>query len=84
MSLSAMSGILGHFVNTLTINDKYSLPNSENFPQLIQMQLSKKQIIFFQIFSSFLISISILKHFEKRHNARSLCISKYTDCKKSG
>ena len=60
MSLLAISCILGHFVNTLTSDDKYSVPNSENFPQLIQMQLSMKRTILSQIFSLFLISISIL------------------------
>ena len=41
MSLLVICEILGHFVNTLTANDKYSFPNSENMPQPIQMQFSK-------------------------------------------
>ena len=43
MSLLDISKILGLFVNTLNIDDKYSLRNRENVPQPIQMQLSKKK-----------------------------------------
>ena len=35
---------LGLFVNTLTANDKYSLRDSQNLPQLIQMHLSNKKV----------------------------------------
>ena len=41
MSLLVIYKILGVFVNTLTLDDKYSLLNSENLRQTIQMQLSK-------------------------------------------
>ena len=81
-SLLVICEIPGHFVIFLSPDDKYSLPNSENFPQLIKMQLSKKRIIS-QMFSPFLISISILQHFGKKDNAHSLCISEYTDCTRS-
>ena len=37
MSLFVKSEILGLFVNTLTADDKYSLHNSENLTQPIQM-----------------------------------------------
>ena len=36
--------ILGHFLNTLTTDNRYFLPNSEKLAQPIQMQLHKKQI----------------------------------------
>ena len=39
--------LLGLFVNTLTADDKYSLHDSENLGQSIQMQLSKKLKNFF-------------------------------------
>ena len=65
MSLLVISAVLGHFVNTLTPDYNYSLPNSENFPQPIQMQLSKKPMIFSELFSQFLNSISIRDHFKK-------------------
>ena len=37
MSLFVKSEILGLFVNTLTADDKYSLHNSKNLTQPIQM-----------------------------------------------
>ena len=43
MPLLVICEILGHFVNTLTPDDKYSLRNSEPLLQPIQTQLSKKQ-----------------------------------------
>ena len=46
MSFLSVSQVLGLLVNTLTADDKYSLRNSENLKQAIQMQLSKKQIFF--------------------------------------
>ena len=55
--LSDMSN-LRTFVNTLTADDNYSLRNSQNLPQPIQMQLSKKQKDFSQVFARFLKYIS--------------------------
>ena len=46
MSLLVISKILGLFVNALTADDKYSLRNSEDLQQPIQMQLFKKKILF--------------------------------------
>ena len=66
MSLLVISGILRHFVNTLNADDKHSLPNSEKIPPPIQMQLSKKPIIFSEFFSPFLNSICNFHHFEKK------------------
>ena len=40
-----ISEISGVFVNTLAFDDKYSLSNSENLVQPIEMQLSKKKTI---------------------------------------
>ena len=42
MSLLVISEFLRLFVNTLTADDKYSLRNTENLYQPIQMQLPKK------------------------------------------
>ena len=50
MFLLVICEIVGLFVNTLTADDKYSLRNSENLRQPIQMQLSKKS----QFFAAFL------------------------------
>ena len=54
MSLLVICEILGVFANTLTDNDKYSIRNTENLPQPIQKQLSKKQSTFSQ-FLAFLL-----------------------------
>ena len=50
--------ILGHFVNTLTADDKYSFCNCEILQQLIQMQLPKKQMTFSEFSAPFLKSTS--------------------------
>ena len=41
MSPLVLGEILGVFVNTLTAKGKYPVQDSENFPLLIQMQLSQ-------------------------------------------
>ena len=66
MSLLVICEILGLFINTLTVDDKYFLRNRENIPQPIKMHLSKKQEAFSQLFGSFLKAISHFKYFEKR------------------
>ena len=43
MSFLLICEILGLFGNTLTADDKHYLYNMEYLPQLIQMQLYKKQ-----------------------------------------
>ena len=65
MSLLLICEILGLFV-LLTVDDKYSLPNPEYFPQQIQMQLSKKQNVFSQFLVQFVKSKSNFEHFEKK------------------
>ena len=44
---------MGLFVNKLTADDKYSLRNSDNLWQPIQMQLSKKKIFLNFFLSNF-------------------------------
>ena len=46
----SISEMLGVFFNTLTADNKYSLRNRKNLRQPIQLQLFKKQKIFFSIF----------------------------------
>ena len=53
MSVLVISEILGLFFKAMTANDKYSLRNSKNLPQPIQMQLSRK----LKIFLDFLLHI---------------------------
>ena len=50
----------------------------------IQMQLSKKQKTFSQLFSAFLKIRLNFEHFEKKEDPHSLCISETTDCKRRG
>ena len=61
-----ISGILGLFVNALTANDKYSLPNSKNLPQPLQMELSKEEKFSSQFFAQFLKFTSEFEYFEKK------------------
>ena len=42
------------FVNTLTVDYKYSLRNSENLPQPIQIHISEKQETFSELLAAFL------------------------------
>ena len=84
MSLLVICGILGVHVNTLTVNDKYFLCNSENFLQPIQMQLSKKQKTCSSFFASFQKSTSNIKHFEEKDDPHSLGISEITDWERLG
>ena len=42
MSLLVTSEILGLFLSTLTVEEMYSFPNTENLQQTIQMILCKK------------------------------------------
>ena len=82
MALLIICEILGHFVNTLTTNGKYSLPNSEILLQSIQMKLYKERINCFEIFALFLRSISNFEHFESKNDPHSLGISENKDCER--
>ena len=66
MSFLVTCEILRLFVNTLTVDDKYSLRNRENLRQTIEMQFSKKQRSFKWYFTGFLKSTSNFEHFEKK------------------
>ena len=50
MTLLVTSEILGPLFNTWTANNNSSLHNNENFWKSVQMQVSKKQNIFYQFF----------------------------------
>ena len=82
MSLLVICEILGLFFNTLIVDDKYFLCNSENLPQPIQMLLSKKQITFSEVFPPVLKSKSIFEPFEKKDGPPSLYVSKMSHCKR--
>ena len=84
MSLLVLGEILGVFVNTLHADDKYAVQDCHKSPLPIRMQFSEKRKTFSQSFAKFLISPSNFKHFEKKADRHSECISEITDCKKLG
>ena len=70
--------ILRVFVNTLTDDDKYSLLDSDNLMQPIQILLSQKKKTFSEIFSAFLKSTLNFDHFQAKDEPHSRCISQIT------
>ena len=66
--------ILRLFVYTLTVNDKHYSLNRDNLTEPIQIQLSQKQKIFFELFFAFLKSILNFKHLLQKHDPYSSCI----------
>ena len=50
MSVSLISEIIGLFFSTLSPDNKYSVLNTENLRQQIQLQLSKKERSFSEFF----------------------------------
>ena len=65
-SLLVIHKILRLFLNTLTNDDKHYLLNGDKLTQPIQMQLSKKQKTFSEIFFEFLKSVLNFKHVPKK------------------
>ena len=63
----------------MTPDDKYSLLNCDFLTQPMQMQLSKKQKNFSDLFSQFLNSRLDFEHFEKNDESHSLCVDQTTD-----
>ena len=63
--------ILRHFVNTLTVNDKYYILNTDNLTQPIQKPLPQKQKTFSQFLLAFLKSILNFKHLPKKDDRHS-------------
>ena len=58
--------ILGVFVNTFTVDDKYPVWDCENLQFHIEMQLSQKQKRFSQFYVPLMESSSNSKHFQKK------------------
>ena len=79
MSLLVQWKILKQFVNTLTVDDKYSLLNKDNLTQPMQILFSQKQNSFFQLFSESLKYASNIEHFPKKDDPHSQYISEITD-----
>ena len=68
----------------MTADDKHYLFNGDNLAQLIQMELSQKQITFSECFFAFLKSILNFKHLPKKGDPHSWCVSGNTGCEKYG
>ena len=83
-SLLVIYKILRLFVNTLAVDDKYSLLNRDTLTQPNQMELSQKQKTLSEYFSEFLKSILNFENFRKTNDPQSRCISVITDSKKRG
>ena len=83
-SLLVICKILRLFVNTLSVVDTYSLPNTDNLTQPIQMQLSQTQETFSQFFSASSKSKLNFEHFQKKDDPHSVFISEATACEKRG
>ena len=66
MPLLVISEILGLFINTLTADVQYFLPNTEYLLEPIKIQLSKEKSFFSQFSVVFVKFASNFKQFEKR------------------
>ena len=63
--------ILGVFVKTLNVGDKYCLLNRENLTTLIQMELSVKKNSFSELVSAFFKSTLNFENFQEKHDRYS-------------
>ena len=70
-SLLVICKVLRMFVNTLTADHKYSLPNIDNLRRPIQMQLSQKIKTVCEFGAPFLKSILNFEHFQYKDGPRS-------------
>ena len=66
----------------MTADDKYSLGNSENLREPIQMQLYKILKTFFEHFVQVVQSTSYFKHFEIKDEPLSVCTLEVTHCER--
>ena len=72
------------FVNTLTVDDQYSLLNRDNLTQPIRTQLFEKQKAFSGFFLAFLKSTLNFEHLQKKDDLHSRFISEITHSEKRG
>ena len=72
------------FVNTLSVDDKYSLLNRDNLAQPIRTQLSQKQKSFYELFFKFSKSALNIKYFQKKDDPHSLFLSEITHSGRRG
>ena len=72
------------FVNALTVDDKYSDSNMQNFLEQLRTPLSHKQKTFSGFFFAFLKYAWNLEHFPKKDEYSSLIISEIIDAERRG
>ena len=72
------------FVNTLTVDDQYSLLNTDNLTQPIRARLSQKEKAFFQFFLAFPKFTLNFEHLQKKEDLHSRFISEITHSEKRG
>ena len=80
MSVLVPSEILRLFVNTLTLDDKYSRPYMQIFWQQFQTPLSQKGKAFCPFLIAFRKCIWNLKHSEKKEKYPTLISTKIIAC----
>ena len=76
--------ILSLFVIALTVDDKYSGSNMQNFPEEFQTLLSQKQKTFSGFFIAFLKYAWNLEHFQRKDEYPSLINSEIIDAERRG
>ena len=81
-SLLVICKISRLFINTLSVDGKYSVFNRENLTQPVQMQLSRKEKTFSSFFSAFLKSSLNFERFLKKDDSHCWGISKITESEK--
>ena len=72
------------FVNTLTADDKYSVPNRDNLTQPIRTILCQKQKAFSQFFLEFSKFTLNFENFQKKDDPHSFFISEIMHSRKRG
>ena len=81
-SLLLIFQLLRVFLETLTVDHRYSLCYIWNLQVLHQIQWSKKLKTFRHFFFAFLKSSSNFEHFQKKDDIHSQCISVIIDCQR--
>ena len=71
--------ILGLFANMLAANDKYPVLKRVNLTIPVEIQLSRKQKSFSEVFSSFMTFSLNFEQFETQDDAHRFCISEIAD-----
>ena len=71
--------ILGLCVDTLTVDDKYSLLNSDSYCNIFRCNYPRKKETFSPYFFAFLKCRSNFQHFQKVDDPHSWCICEITD-----